>query len=112
MWRKIAQSANERQNFRSHVGQFFGAIISSNGWLLICVFRRNKPGVRMAYPAVGTGLRTLPGACVGWLLCRRRRWFVHCRWSRWRAVLDFFFLRFFLLSTTCISIAHDLLPLD
>jgi hypothetical protein len=55
--------------------------------------------------------RALPGARVGWLLCRRRRWFVHYHWSRRPArLLDFFFLWFFLFSTARISIAHGLLP--
>src|SRR5712691_7314699 len=62
---------------------------------------------------VSTELRTLPGACVRWRLWRRRRWFVHCRGSRWRALLlDFFFLWFFLVSTACIPVAHDLLPFE
>src|SRR6266852_4559439 len=71
----------------------------------------SEPRLSMTDQIVSTELRTLPGACVRWRLWRRRRWFVHCRGSRWRALLlDFFFLWFFLFSTACIPVAHDLLP--
>jgi hypothetical protein len=66
----------------------------------------------MTRPAAGIELRTRLGAWIGWLWRRRRRWFVHYCWSRWRAfLLDFFFLWLFLLSTTRVSVTHDLLPL-
>jgi hypothetical protein len=55
-------------------------------------------------------VRIIPGACIGWLLRRERRWFVLWRRSRWPArLLNVLLLRLFLLATAFVSVAHDLL---